>query len=74
MRIHIESTTKVVTVNGVDARIWEGETDTGIRVHAFITRIAAPMAGADLSQFEAELEAQRAPSADVAAIPTRLIL
>jgi hypothetical protein len=73
MRIQLESTTKIVTLNGIPARIWEGATQSGIRVHAYITRIAAPE-DADLAQFELELSDCRPPGPDVAAIPARLIL
>ena len=69
----MESTTKIVTVNGVPARIWEGETTSGSRVHAYVTRIAVD-AQDDTSQFESELQECRAPSPEVAAIPLRLIL
>jgi hypothetical protein len=78
MKVTLESTTKLVelqTPTGiVPARIWEGHTDSGIPVHAYITRLGAPAAGADLSQFERELEETRSPSAAVAAIPLRMIL
>lgn len=40
MTITIKSTTKMVELNGVPARIWEGETESGIPVHCYITRIA----------------------------------
>lgn len=74
MRLHIESTTKVVHLDGVPARVWEGHTDSGIPVHCYITRVAV-RDDADLSQFEAELESHRTPvNADVAALPNRLIL
>lgn len=39
MKITIESTDKIVYLNGIPARIWEGETASGICVHCFITRI-----------------------------------
>ncbi len=73
MKITIESTTKIVRLNGVPARIWEGETDSGIPIHCFITRVAVHN---DLNheQFERELSECRAPSADVQAIPLRMIL
>ena len=32
MRVRLEQTTKVVELNGVPARMWEGVTDSGIRV------------------------------------------
>jgi hypothetical protein len=73
MKIIIESTAKIVELNGVPARIWEGTTESGIPVHAFITRIAAPET-ADLKEFERELQACRAPSLDVQAYPVRLVL
>jgi hypothetical protein len=40
MTVTLTSTTKVVKLNGVPARIWEGYTESGIKIHAFITRVA----------------------------------
>jgi hypothetical protein len=78
MKITIESTSKLVELRTdegvwVPARIWEGETESGIKVHVYITRIAAGLQE-DLSQFERELKEQRPPSAEIEAIPLRLIL
>jgi hypothetical protein len=81
MKITIESTTKIVTVDpnfragreGIECRVWEGVTERAIKVQCLIPRIAA-LADQDLSQFEAELKEQRAPSADVQAFPLRMIL
>jgi hypothetical protein len=78
MKIEIESTTRLVELElpggaRVPARIWEGETESGIKVHAYITRIAVGE-DQDCTQFDAELRDCRAPSAAVAAIPLRLIL
>jgi hypothetical protein len=73
MKITVENTSKIVELNGVPARIWEGHTDSGIPVHCYVTRIAVANK-ADISQFEAELYEVRAPSADLEAIPLRLIL
>lgn len=84
MKITIESTEKItdLVVNGtaIPARVWEGETETGIPVHCFITRIA-PTVDPDIpenaykfTQFERELKEQRKPSVDIAGIPLRLIL
>jgi hypothetical protein len=73
MVITIESTSKVVMLNGVPARIWEGQTDTGIKVHAFITRIAAAKEASQV-QFESELQEHRPPSADIQAYPLRLLI
>lgn len=38
MKVQLHSTEKIVTLNGVPARVWEGVTDGGINCHAFITR------------------------------------
>lgn len=40
MRIMIESTDVLTTVNGVLVRLWAGETDDGIPVKVFIALIA----------------------------------
>lgn len=77
MRITLEPTTKIVelVVNGaaVPARVWEGKTDQGVPMHAYITRVAVAE-DQDASAFERELLEQRKPTAEVAAIPARLIL
>lgn len=73
MTITISNTTKVVTLDGLECRIWEGQTESGIPIHCYIPRVAVKN-GLDTSQFEAELKEQRTPSAEVAAIPLRMIL
>lgn len=80
MKITVTSTDKVVVlrVGGaeVPARIWQGETESGIRVHCFITRIAISKdEERDVQQqFERELQEQAAARAELQAIPLRLIL
>ena len=78
MKISLESTTKIVILKAgagaeVPARIWEGHTESGIPVHAYITRLAVDK-DEDTSQFEQELQEHRAPSPEIEAIPLRLIL
>lgn len=73
MKMTIESTTKIVELNGIPCRVWEGETAKGVKVHAFVPRVAV-REGDDASEFEADLKEQRKPSADVAAIPLRMVL
>jgi hypothetical protein len=73
MTMTISCTTKVVTLDGVQCRVWEGETERGIKVHCFIPRVAV-REGQNVEQFETELSEQRAPSPAVEAIPLRLIL
>lgn len=74
MTVTIHSTTKIVELNGVPARIWEGETDTGIKVHCYVTRVAIDKDEPRAEQFQQELQECRVPSTDVQAIPLRLIL
>jgi len=76
MKLTLESTTQIVHVNGVAARVWEGQTESGIACHAFITRVAVKN-DLDSSQFDRELQECRPPSAEIAAaygIDPRLIL
>lgn len=71
MKITVSNTTKIVTVNGVPARIWEGTSESGVPVMALVTRISAH---GDLMEFDRELEQTTPPSADAQALPSRLIL
>jgi hypothetical protein len=84
MKIRIESTSKIVTlvVGGKDvpARVWQGETDGGIPVQCFITRIAPEIPKSDpniddlTAEFERDLKRQADPRPTVEAIPLRMIL
>lgn len=79
MKITIESTSRIVQLarrageTTVVARVWEGTTESGIKVQALVTRIGA-MTTDDLSQFEAELQGTRQPTPDVDMFPLRMIL
>lgn len=73
MKITLENTSKIVEFNGVPARVWEGKTESGVTVVAFITRVAVPDTE-DCTQFDRELQATRQPSALVNAFPARMIL
>ena len=73
MKIEIENTEKIVELNGVPARVWEGQTESGIPVHCFVTRIS-PQSNDNIEDFERELQETKAPSPEVLAYPMRLIL
>ena len=73
MKITLQNTTRIVSLNGVPARIWEGETAAGIKCIAFITRIAVAE-GADQTQFNRELAEQSAPSSEAESFPLRMVL
>jgi hypothetical protein len=74
MELKLFSTEKIVTLNGIPARIWEGETPDGIRVHVYITRVAIDCDEPRYEQFERELEEHRPCSPELWIIPSRLIL
>jgi hypothetical protein len=84
MKITIESTSKIVTlvIDGADvpARVWQGQTDSGIPVQCFITRIAPeirkddPNVDALTAEFGRELQRQADPRPTVAVIPLRMII
>lgn len=74
MKITIESTHKIVHLDNVPARIWEGYTESGIKVHCFVTRIAIDKHELRAGEFEKELQEHRAPSPEITAIPLRMIL
>lgn len=73
MKVTLESTDKIVHINGVPARVWEGVTERGIRMHAFITRVAVDKIS-DVSEFERDLQEHSAPSKELEAIPLRMVL
>lgn len=78
MKITLQSTTQLVTIvrNGVEvpARVWEGETESGVKCHALITRIAVHKDD-DASQFERELKECEPPSPQaMQAIPMRFFI
>ncbi|NJM09417.1 MAG: hypothetical protein HC883_00505 [Bdellovibrionaceae bacterium] len=55
MKITIESTSEIIQVNGVPARVWEGKTESGIDVFCLVTRIGIDK-DADATEFERELK------------------
>ena len=66
-------TSKIVHLNGIPARIWEGTTEGGLKVHLFITRVSCGM-DADSSELVQALRETAVPSAEVQAYPARLVL
>lgn len=74
MRIQITSTSKIVQFNGIPARVWEGETESGIGVICFVTRLAVKDELADCTEFERDLEQCDPPSAEAQGFPTRMVL
>ena len=74
MTVTLTSTTRIVEVNGVKCRVWEGMTASGVKCAAMIPRISVHK-DEDCSQFEAELQEHQPPSArTVDSFPLRMIL
>lgn len=84
MKITIESTARIVKLvhEGVDvpARVWQGETESGIRVQVYVTRIAPEIPESDpridalTAEFERDLQRQAKPRPTVQAIPLRMFI
>lgn len=72
MNINLKQTSKIVEINGVPARVWEGSTSKGIPLTAFITRIAVDKAE-DHEDFESELKETNCPE-PVNSWPAQLII
>jgi hypothetical protein len=69
MKMTLESTTKIIELrsrNGavMEARIWEGATENGIPVHAFITLVACNK-DQDSSEFDRDLREHKVPSVEI---------
>jgi hypothetical protein len=75
MKIILNNTSKIVTINGgIKARIWEGETESGIKCHAYITRICIADNEPRREEFDRELKEQSKPSRAIADIPMMIIV
>lgn len=76
MRITIEPTSKIVELNGVPARIWEGRTEDGADCMVFVTRVAVSEGYPPSvhQKFQDALKETRAPSPEAQAYPLRLVL
>ena len=80
MKIIIENTDKIVELDGegfrgVPARIWEGETESGVPVTCFITRIVPRTHDEAVNaQFAAELREEKTPTPYAQGIPLRMFI
>jgi len=72
MKITLESTTKIVHLNGVMCRVWEGTTERGVAMHAYIAMVAVDR-DEDTKDFERDLQEHRPPSVALAWIPDRMV-
>lgn len=73
MKITIESTTKVIFINNIATRIWEGETEDGTKIHCYISQIAANE-NVNVAKFYNDISNSKTPSPEVEAIPMEITL
>lgn len=64
MKIAIESTSKMVLIDGAPARIWEGHTENGVKVSCFIARVCFEQAEHFKERIASELNITRTPSVE----------
>jgi hypothetical protein len=60
MKITIESTLEVTTIDGVQVRKWKGTTEDGVPCFVFVHRIGVALEQ-DQSDFERELKVRSGP-------------
>ena len=73
MKLTIENTDRLVQINGIPARVWEGTTENGIAVQVLVTQVAVHRDD-DQAQFLTELAEQRPLEAEISAFPLRMVL
>lgn len=75
MKVELESTSKQVLLNGIPCRIWEGRTDRGTPIHAFVALVGISDDPAAIAELDSELNRSPAPgNADIEAYPPRMVL
>jgi len=62
MEINLKQTSRIVNINDVPARVWEGTTAKGTKITAFISKIAVEKSE-DSSELENELQETEPPKA-----------
>lgn len=60
MKITIESTSQIIKVSGLPARVWEGQTESGIPIFCVIASVGVHR-DQDSTQFKAELKECKEP-------------
>jgi hypothetical protein len=70
MKLFIEATDQLTTIDGVPVRVWRGETEDGVPCLAFVHRIVV-RDDEDYTRFERELVEKLPPGRHV---PLRLVL
>ena len=72
MKVTIESTAEIVSVNGTKARVWRGATEAGVAIEMFVP-IVKVRRDADNAEFERDLREVH-PAIDPGPISMRFII
>ena len=75
MKLTLEPTDRLQTIDGQPHRIWTGTTDTGTPVHAYI-RMVSPQTHdpAQIAAFDRELVALPQPRRELVSFDLRMVL
>ena len=71
MTITLEPPSPFVKIDGVNHRVWQGCTERGVEIHAYIARVAA-VHGSDTGELEAALRQTRPLRPELKASPSSL--
>lgn len=75
MKLTLEPTDRIQTVDGVPHRIWQGTTDQGTPVLAYVRAVSAQTHDeAALAVFDRELQALPAPRRELVSFDMRFVL
>lgn len=61
MKMTLESTDRFVDVNGARCRVWEGKSERGTPVYAFVAQVAVDK-GHDATELDVDLQENRPPT------------
>jgi hypothetical protein len=72
MKATMQSTTKMVIVNGMNFRVWEGLTEKGVRFVALVNRLAAPSLASQSALVNESMTGHKVPDENLAPALTTL--
>lgn len=73
MKITLEPTSKIIEIDGVPCRVWQGQSERGVKCHAHIALIGVDRAD-DSDEFDCELREVKTPRANIEHLPARMTL
>jgi hypothetical protein len=64
VKLSIEMSDELVSVDGVQCRIWNGHADNGVPVRVYVHRVAVPL-GEPMKAFDEELLSKKPPEREL---------